>query len=68
MCFQPKLARNIRIDGGFLPPHHFVADAMYFTVMDPTKRDGEFVARLASERARLGKSQMVGVAGLAATN
>ena len=68
ICFQPKLARDlIRIDGGFLPPRHFVADAMHFTMVDSTKWNGEFVTHLASEGARLGESQMMGVAGLAAT-
>src|SRR5262245_45233594 len=39
---------------------------MHRTVMSPTERDRELIADLAAKRARLGKSEVVGIRGLAA--
>src|SRR5258705_7326815 len=41
---------------------------MHRTVMPSAERDRELIADLAAERAGLGKSEMVGVRGLAAAN
>ena len=56
------------IDAGRLPPGLLVASAMDRAVMRAAERDGEFVARLAAERARLHVAQMVGIGWLAATD
>jgi len=39
---------------------------MHGTVMPPTERDRELIADLAAKRARLGKTEVVGIRGLAA--
>jgi hypothetical protein len=41
---------------------------MNLTVMSATERDRELVADLATERRSLGKAQMMGIGGAAATN
>jgi hypothetical protein len=41
---------------------------MYRAVMPATEWDCEFIADLAAERTRLGKSEVVGVRGLAAAH
>jgi hypothetical protein len=41
---------------------------MHSTMMPATERDREFIADLATERARLGESEVVGVRGLAAAH
>ena len=41
---------------------------MNLTVMSATERDGELVADLAAERRCLGKAQMMGIGGAAATD
>ena len=41
---------------------------MHRTMMPATERDRELIADLAAERARLGKSEVVGVRGLAAAH
>ena len=48
-----------------LPPSLLIADAVNRAVMGATKRDREFIARLAAERARLHESQVMGVGRLA---
>ncbi|MFZ0151464.1 MAG: hypothetical protein WAM72_24590 [Xanthobacteraceae bacterium] len=51
MGFQPKGARrDSRIDTGLNPPSGFIAAAMHFAVMSPSKRNGKLVADLATER------------------
>jgi hypothetical protein len=54
-----------RRDLHIIPPRNFVAMAMQILVMVTAERDGKFVADLASERSRLGKFEVVGVAGRA---
>ena len=50
--------RNLHIG----PPRHFVAMAVQIPVMFSAQGDGKFVADLASERSRLGKFEMMGIA------
>ncbi len=66
---NPKLPRNLhRVDRRTIPPGLLVAKAMVVPVMRSTQRDREFVADLASHRAGLSESQMVGVSGASAAN
>ena len=66
---SPELTGDLdRVDAGRLPPCLLVAGAMDRAVMRAAERDGEFVARLAAERARLHVAQMVGIGWLAATD
>src|SRR5712671_3064027 len=60
-CVPERLGYAEGIDANSLPPALFVADAVYLAVVHPAKRDGELVARLASERARLRIAQMMRV-------
>ena len=63
----PKIVGDLDgVDAGLLPPSFLVAGAMNFTVMGAAKRDSEFIARLAAKRARLHKSDVMGVRRLAA--
>jgi hypothetical protein len=63
----PKLTGDLdRVDAGLLPPGFLVAGAMNRTVMRAAQWDDEFIARLAAERARLHKSDVVRVRRLAA--
>ena len=49
----PERLRNAeRVDADSLPPALFVADAMHLAVVHMAERDGELIARFASERAR----------------
>jgi hypothetical protein len=65
----PELARHLeRIDAGISPPSCFVADAVNQSVVDPAERHRKFVARLAPERSRLDKAQVMWVRRLAATD
>ena len=50
--------RNLNIG----PPRHFVAMAVQFPMMFTAEWHGKFVADLASERSRLGKFEMMGIA------
>jgi hypothetical protein len=64
----PKLARDLNgIDASLLPPGFFVTGAMHRAVMRAAEGDREFIARFAAERARLHKSDVMRVRGLAAT-
>ena len=63
-----RLGHAEGIDADCLPPALFVADAMHFAVVHAAERDGELVARLASERARLRVAQVMRVGWLAATD
>jgi diadenosine tetraphosphatase ApaH/serine/threonine PP2A family protein phosphatase len=63
----PEPAGNLdRVNACLLPPRALVAGAMHRPVMPATEWDRELIADLATERARLGKSEVVGVRGLAA--
>src|SRR5262249_44461742 len=57
-----------RINPGLLPPRALVAGAMRRAVMPATEWNGKFIADLAAERPGLGKSEMVGIRGLAAAD
>jgi len=67
---NPELPRHPdRINGLSPPPGGLVvAKAMVVPVMRSAQRDREFVADLASHRAGLSESQMVGVSGASAAN
>src|SRR5215472_13024706 len=76
---RPPLARSVRrlpepagnldrIDAGLPPPRALVARAVHRTMMPATERNRELIADLATERARLGKSEVVGVRRLAAAH
>src|SRR5262249_20734636 len=65
----PKVAGNFDgIDADSLPPGAFVGGAMCGPVMHAAERDREFIARLATQRAWLGKSEVVGIRRLAAAH
>ena len=67
-CVLPKPERRcsgINVDQR--PPCFLVDLAVQLAVVDPAKRDGELVADLATEGARLHKAEMVGIAGLSTT-
>jgi hypothetical protein len=51
-----------------LPPNQFVARLMQLAVMAAAERDGEFVAHFHADGPGLGKSDVMRIAGLAATN
>ena len=64
---SPELTGDLNgIDAGRLPPGLLVAGAMDRAVMRAAERDGEFVAGLAAERARLQVPKMMRVRRLAA--
>jgi hypothetical protein len=63
----PELTGDLDgIDVGLLPPGFFIAGAMGRAVMRAAERDGKFIACFAAERARLHKSDVMRVRGLAA--
>ena len=63
----PKLASDVdRVNAGLLPPGFFVTGAMHGAVMRAAERDGKFIACFAAERARLHKSDVMRIRGLAA--
>src|SRR5262245_59107303 len=63
----PEPAGNLdRVSAGLPPPRALVAGAMHRTMMPATERDGELIADLAAERARLCESEVVGIRRLAA--
>jgi hypothetical protein len=65
----PELACDLeRVGAGRLPPCSLIASPVHGAVMDPAKRDSEFVARLAAERARLHVPKMMRVRWPAAAN
>jgi hypothetical protein len=57
-----------RVDPDRLPPRAFVPGAVDLAVVHPAERDNEFVARLASERARLRIAKMMGIRWLTAAD
>src|SRR6516162_1974036 len=65
----PELAGNLdRVYAGLPPPIALVARAMHRTMMPTAERHRELIADLAAERTGLGKSEMVGIRGLAAAH
>ena len=69
MRFGPKFSRSVeRINASRRPPLRFVASAVQFAMMATAQRHGEFVADLEAKTSGLGESQMVGIAGLPATD
>src|SRR5262249_17322453 len=54
-----------RVNAGLPPPRALVAGAVHRAMMPAAEWDRELVADLAAERAGLGKSEVVGVRGLA---
>jgi hypothetical protein len=65
MGVAPKLfcAREC-INPGLFPPTEFVTDPVRFAMVSPAKGDNKFIADFASERSRLGESQVVRIRGL----
>src|SRR5262249_6517325 len=62
----PKSAGSLdRVDAGLPPPRALVVCAMHRTMMPATEWDRELIADLAAKRTGLGKSEVVGVRGLA---
>ena len=69
MRLCPKFPRGTdRIDAFGVPPAGFVAGAVQFAMMPPAQWHGKFVADLEAKTSGLRKPQMVGVAGLTATD
>jgi len=69
MCAQPQHTSGIgRINIHLFPPRGFIAAAMDFAMMAPTKRDSKLIADLAAKRRGLRKAQMVGVRRTAAAD
>src|SRR6516165_2071193 len=63
----PEPAGNLdRVDAGLPPPRTLVAGAVHRAMMPAAEWDRELIADLTAERARLSKSEVVGVRGLAA--
>ena len=56
------------IDSGLAPPFGFIAIAVELTMMPAAQRDGELIADLAAKCTALREAQVVGIAGLAATD
>ena len=66
---SPKLTSDLNgIDAGRLPPGLLVAGAMDRAVMRAAERDGEFVARFASERPWLQVAKMMRIGLFAAAD
>jgi len=69
MGVAPKLfCAGECINAGLFPPTEFVTDPMRFAMVSPAKGDNKFIADFASERSRLGESQVVRIRGLAAAD
>src|SRR6516164_7120528 len=65
----PELAGDLeRIDLGRLPPRLLVTGALHLTVVHAAERHRELIARLPTERTRLGKSKMMRIRWLTAAN
>src|SRR5262245_30674746 len=63
----PKFARNLeRIDAGDLPPGTLIAGAVGHAVLGAAEWYREFIAGLATKRARLHESQVMRIRRLAA--
>ncbi len=69
MGVQPQRAGSDgRINPGIPPPRGFVAATMHLAMVSATQWNSELIAVLAPECPALGKSQVVGIRGSAATN
>ena len=69
MGLLPECSGNgKRIDLKTGPPRQLVAGLVQLSMMAAAKRNGEFIAYLAANGARLSKSQVVGIARLAPAN
>ena len=69
MRLKPQCASHCGwVYSGVPPPSGFIPATVQLAMVPAAERDGELVADLAAERARLGKSQMVSVRGLSAAN
>jgi hypothetical protein len=65
MGFKPKGARGAGgIEPKLLPPRRFIPVTVNFAMVSPAQRHREFVADLAAKSLILGKTQVMGVAGL----
>jgi hypothetical protein len=63
----PELTGSLDwVSACLLPPRFFVTGAMYRAVMRAAERDRKFIARFPAKRARLYKSDMMRIGGLAA--
>jgi hypothetical protein len=66
---QPQRAgTHGRINPGFAPPRGFVAATVHLAMVSSTQWNGVLIADLSSECPALGKSQVVGIGGLATAN
>jgi hypothetical protein len=69
MCLFPELTRNAKgVDFKFVPPCNFIAGLVQLPVMATAERYCKLVADLNAECPRVGKAQMMGVAGLPAAD
>ena len=69
MGFEPQHAGSCDgIKSEIAPPRRFIAAAVNLAVLSPTQRDDELIADLASKGAALGKSQVVSIRRLSATD
>jgi len=57
-----------RINPELLPPVGLIAAAVGLAMVSATQRDGELIADLTTERAALGKAQVVDIGGLPAAD
>src|SRR5271163_4741700 len=60
--------RSDRVNGCLLPPSGLIAVSVELAMMPPAQGDGELIADLAAKCTGLRKAQVVGIAGLAATD
>ena len=69
MGLFPKMFCGFQcIDFERFPPRSLTASLMQLSMMAPTKRDGELVADLETNRARLRKPQVMWIGGLASAD
>ena len=63
----PKITSHLHgFDAGLFPPGLLVADPMQRAMMRAAKRDHEFITGFAAQRARLHKSEVMGIGRLPA--
>ena|ERR1700733_1413574 len=66
---KPQFTGGVgRINPRSLPPRSFIAATVNLAMVPATQRHGELIADLAAQRTALRKAQVVGVAGLTATD
>ena len=69
MGFEPEAAREIdRLDATSHPPIDFLAGPVQLPMMRTAEWDSELIADLEAEPEGLRKTQVVGIAGLAAAD